>query len=479
MTKYKITIFILSCISVGLIIFLLIFNSTTFHHSFERDSLNSDSEISVAEENSGSIQNESENNDTISDEYETILSKASKEFIGYQNIDESFLSWVVSTYGQNVIVDIVSKNEFSDPEIWFDETGKSIHVLYSEYCSATGLDYPDVSAYQTAHVSEDDGSCKLLFSGDLSMADHIATTTYMAKQPEKLKSCFSNDLVQIMTDADVFEINNEFAYTTRGTKISGKAYTFRGNPDYANYLKDIGVDVVSLANNHVYDYGEEGIMDTLATLNSDGIPYVGAGKNLSEAEKPVYFIAGGRKIALVAATQIERSYNYTKEATDSTPGVLKTLKPEKFVSVISDAKKNADIVIVIVHWGTEGNSHYGADQTALANKFIEAGADAIIGGHTHCLQGIEIIDDVPVYYSLGNFWFSSTMHMPAGYDTGLAELTISKDGTITPSFIPCHFSGGVTSLVTNESQKKALFNKVSNYSKTTEIDDEGQVKKKG
>lgn len=136
-------------------------------------------------------------------------------------------------------------------------------------------------------------------------------------------------------------------------------------------------------------------------------------------------------------------------------------------------------MIAIVHWGTEGNSYYGTDQTVLAKKFIDAGADAVIGGHTHCLQGIEIIDDIPVYYSLGNFWFSSTMNMPAGYDTGLAELKINNDGTITPSFIPCHFSNGITSLVTDEEQKAAIFQKIEKYSNTTEIDDSGTIKKKG
>lgn len=477
MTKYKITIFILSCISVCLIIFLIIFNSKTFNRAIESDAMDSDSSISVATKNENSDGNGSAD-DALFDEYETILTKSSKDFIGNENVDESFLSWVVSTYGQKVIDDIYAQNEFSDPEIWFQETGKTIHVLYSEYCISTGLDYPDVSTYQTAHVN-DDGSCTLLFSGDLSMADDIATTTYMLEQPDKLKGCFSSDLLQKMLDADVFEINNEFAYTTRGTPIPGKAFTFRGNPEKAKYLKDIGVDVVSLANNHVFDYGVDGIMDTFATLDSVGMPYVGAGKNIEEAEKPVYFIAGGRKIALVAATQIERSYNYTKEATDTTPGVLKTLDPEKYISVISDAKKNSDIVIAIVHWGTEGNSYYGTDQTVLAKKFIDAGADAVIGGHTHCLQGIEIIDDIPVYYSLGNFWFSSTMNMPAGYDTGLAELKINNDGTITPSFIPCHFSNGITSLVTDEEQKAAIFQKIEKYSNTTEIDDSGTIKKKG
>lgn len=470
MTKLKVIIPILAIISAGLIFYLFFSNDTKVETAQNRNSTDSGSEITEIY---------SDIDSSLYDDYELILSKASKEFIGNENIDESFLSWITSNYGEKLIKDIVSENSYSDPSIWFDETGKTIHVLYSEYCAENGIDYPDIIKYKTASVDETDGSCTLLFSGDLSMADDIATTNFMLEQPNHLSDCFSSDLIQMMRDADVFEINNEFTYTTRGTPIPGKAFTFRGNPDNAKFLSDLGVDIVSLANNHVYDYGDEGIMDTLATLDSIGMPYVGAGKNLSEAMKPVYFIAGGRKIALVSATQIERSYNYTKEATETTPGVLKTLNPEKFISVISDAKKSADIVIVIVHWGTEGNSYYGHDQVDLAKKFISAGADAIIGGHTHCLQGIEILDGVPIYYSLGNYWFSSTMNMPAPYDTGLAEIKINKDGSITPSFVPCHFSNGVTSLVTEKSEKDALFSKLEELSNTIEIDENGVIKKKG
>ena len=194
-------------------------------------------------------------------------------------------------------------------------------------------------------------------------------------------------------------------------------------------LQQLGADIVSLANNHVYDYGEEALLDTMDTLEQAQIPYVGAGRNLEEAEKIVYFIANGRKIAIVAATQIERSYSYTKEATKDSPGVLKTLKPDKFTEVIREAKSNSDIVIVYPHWGTEGNHSYGADQKELAEAFVSAGADVIIGGHTHCLQGVAYIEDVPVLYSLGNFWFNNKTLV-----TGLAQGRIQKAGSIRLRF---------------------------------------------
>lgn len=141
--------------------------------------------------------------------------------------------------------------------------------------------------------------------------------------------------------ADILMVNNEYAYSDRGYPLPGKTYTFRAMPTRVQVLQQIGTDVVSLANNHVYDYGEDALLDTLETLENVGIPYVGAGRNLKEAEKIVYFIANGRKIAIVAATQIERFESFTKEAEENTPGVLKTLEPDKFVRVIREAKKTA------------------------------------------------------------------------------------------------------------------------------------------
>jgi poly-gamma-glutamate synthesis protein (capsule biosynthesis protein) len=202
---------------------------------------------------------------------------------------------------------------------------------------------------------------------------------------------------------------------------------------------------------------------------------VGAGDNLQEAEEPVYFIANGRKIAIVAATQIERSTNYTKEATDSSAGVLKTLNPQKYIQVIEKAKANADYVICYVHWGTEGKSTYEADQTALAEAFIAAGADAIVGGHTHCLQGVDVLDGVPIFYSLGNFYFSQEVEMPADYNTGVAQLVIQSDGTLEARFLPCSFSEGVLSLLDAGQQYQDILNQLTAISDGDTFDEEGYI----
>lgn len=414
----------------------------------------------------------------LTDAWDTILNNSTNAFIGGHPIDETFLGMVTADYGNDVIEEIASYANFETPEIWYQLTGKSIHVLWYEYCEMTGMQQ---YSYDKTYVldKQTDGDIVIDFTGDVSFADGIATTDFMDHQMNGIYDCFSEDLLDEMQSADILMINNEFAYTDRGTALAGKAYTFRANPSRVALMSDLGADIVSVANNHVYDYDEIGLLDTLNTLSLAEMPYVGAGVNLEEAKKPAYFIIGGRKIAIVAATQIERTLNYTKEATGVEPGVMKCLHPEAFCETIREAKANADFVLVFPHWGTEGNANYGADQVALARAFVEAGADAIIGGHTHCLQTVEYMDDVPIFYSLGNYWFSTTGNMPATYDTGLAQIHITPAGEIESYFIPCQFDAGVTSELNSEDIAYSnIIDSLNGLSLTAHIDEAGHISKK-
>lgn len=414
----------------------------------------------------------------LTDAWDTILNKSTKAFIGGHPIDEGFLANITGIYGDHVIEEIASYANFETPEIWYTLTGKSIHVLWYEYCQQTGIQNYSLENVYVFNSNSDD-EVVMDFTGDFTLAENVATTSYMDSQLNGIEDCFSYNLIAEMHSADVLMVNNEFAYTSRGEALFGKAYTFRADPSRVSLLETLGVDIVGIANNHVYDYDEVGFLDTVDTLNKADVPFVGAGANIEEACKPVYIIAGGRKIAIVAATQIERTLNYTKEATGTSPGVLKCLHPETFCKVISEAKENADFVIAFVHWGTEGNVHYGSDQTSLARHFVEAGADAIIGGHTHCLQTVEYMDDVPIYYSLGNYYFSTTGNMPSAYSTGIAQLHIKTDGTIESFFLPCQFDSGVTSLLTtSDAAYSDIINTLNDMSETAIIEADGHISKK-
>ncbi|MGN0292035.1 MAG: CapA family protein [Lachnospiraceae bacterium] len=452
------------CLVVGIL--LLIGGVCLIKNRIQETSSNSIQKVNE-DSKTGQIEELSETENV----YEEILNGCTQKFIGNKPIDENFLNWFHSHYGDdsiNRIVDAV-RNQQMESELWYELTGNSIQVLWISYCQDTGFQSELIeNTYYKECASEDE--IVLDFTGDINLAEGWSTTKFMDRQANGIFDCLSSDLILELQNADILMMNNEYTYSDRGYPIPGKAYTFRAAPSRVEVLQQLGVDIVSLANNHVYDYGEEALLDTFDTLERAEIPYVGAGRNFDEAKKIVYFVANGRKIAIVSATQIERSYNYTKEATEDMPGVLKTLNPDKFLEVIKEAEKNSDYVIAYPHWGTEGTNVYGSDQKELAEAYVEAGADVIIGGHTHCLQGISYIEDIPVIYSLGNFWFNGNT-----IETGVAQVRIQKDGSIRFRFLPCIQSGTRTRLLTEGSQREEVLDFMRSLSKEVEIDKDGYV----
>ncbi|MBQ2934608.1 MAG: CapA family protein [Lachnospiraceae bacterium] len=318
-----------------------------------------------------------------------------------------------------------------------------------------------------------EGVVSLGFVGDILFDDEYAVMANLLNRGVTIENGISEELLAQMQGVDILMANNEFAYTDRGTPTEGKTYTFRADTESVGYLKDMGVDIVSLANNHCYDFGETGLLDTLTTLEEAKVPYVGAGRNLEEAARPVYFISGDIKIAIVSATQIERlDYPDTKGATDSSPGVFRCWNPEKLYEVVTEAKENSDFVIVFIHWGTENVAEPDWAQLEQAPKLAEAGADLVIGAHPHCLQGIQYYGDVPVVYSLGNFWFNSKT-----VDTCLFKVNITKDGLESMQFIPAIQKDSRTDLAYgSESQRIISYMESISYGAT--IDSQGFVGKR-
>lgn len=277
------------------------------------------------------------------------------------------------------------------------------------------------------------GEVTMVFGGDIDFDTGYANMNALRSRGGDISAALSPGLLSLLRDSDICMLNNEFPYSDRGTPTAGKKFTFRAPPSTVHYLTDMGVDIVGLANNHAYDHGKDALLDTFDTLEGEGIPYVGAGHNIEEASKPVYFIAGGMKIGIVCATQIERtSPPDTKEATETEPGVLRTLDPTRFLGVIEEAEAHSDFVVVFVHWGSENKNDYEASQRELAEKYVSAGADLIMGAHPHVLQGFDYVGNVPVMYSMGNFWFNSKT-----LDNCAVQAVITRDGLKSLRFYPC------------------------------------------
>lgn len=413
----------------------------------------------------------------LTEAFDVILNGATKEFIAGYTIDEAFLMWLDAKYGDDLIIDLaccVLDGEM-DSEIWYEKTGESIHVLWLRFCQDSGF-----QKYRLDNVywqqTNDSSEVVISFTGDFNFAEDWCTTDYMKEQPDGVEDCFSPELIHEMRQSDILIMNNEFTYMdeARGAALSGKAYTFRAEPDRVALLSTLGADAVTLGNNHVYDYGEVGLLDTMQHLNDAGIPYVGAGADIDEASKILYYVANGRKIAIVSATQIERTTQYTREATETEAGVLKTLDPARFISIIAEADANSDYVIAVAHWGTEGTLYPEESQRTLAENFVAAGADVIIGGHPHRLQGIGYVGEVPVAYSLGNFWFSDgTLY------TTLAQVVISGEHGLQLRFLPCEQKNMVTSLLIEQEQKDEFYHYLAAISTDVGLDDAGNAYDKG
>lgn len=308
------------------------------------------------------------------------------------------------------------------------------------------------------------------FVGDILMDDSYAIMANLIKRGGSIESGISEAMLEKMHAVDIMVVNNEFPFTNRGTPTEGKTFTFRADTDTVYYLHDMGADVAVLANNHIYDFGEVGLLDTLDTLNEAGIANVGAGRNLEEASAPLYFIVNDMKIAIVAATQIERLDNPdTKGATENSAGVFRCLNPDRLCQVVAEAKENSDFVIVYIHWGTENQEEPDWLQLDQAPKIAEAGADLIIGDHSHCLQGITYCGDTPVIYSLGNFWFNSKT-----LDTGMVQVTLDGNGLKSFQFLPGIQSGCRVDLAYGE-DKERILSHMRSLSPKAVIDGEGYV----
>lgn len=328
---------------------------------------------------------------------------------------------------------------------------------------------PAQTAAPTPTPSSD--TIHLGFAGDICLDETTAVMRHMQTEGG-LSKVISPQLIQKMQDYDCMVINNEFSISKKGKPMEGKAYTFRSHPSNIKYLKYLGVDVAGLANNHVYDYGKKAFLDTLSYLKQAGIQTVGAGVNKKEAKKPAYVSVKNKKIAIVAATRAEK-YILTPEAGKTSPGVFRTYNDKQYVKAIKKAKKKADYVIAYVHWGTEYSTDLEDAQIRQAKDYINAGADAVVGAHTHCLQGIGYYKGVPIFYSLGNFWFNEkTLY------TTVLEINITKGGKLSARMLPCIQKGKETRLLKKPKKKQKFVDYVNAISTNAELDKNGNVRKK-
>ncbi|MFL6162687.1 MAG: CapA family protein, partial [Jatrophihabitantaceae bacterium] len=242
-------------------------------------------------------------------------------------------------------------------------------------------------------------------------------------------------IAQVLESADLTMVNLETAITDRGTE-EPKQFHFRAPIAAFEAVRAAGVDVVTMANNHVLDYGQVGLADTLDNGHRVGFPSVGIGHNAAEAFAPLYTTVKGTKIAILAFSQVHE-LEFTWAAKDDRPGVAMALDLARATAAVRAARAAADVVIVFNHWGQEGNSCPTSEQKTFAGHLAAAGADLIIGSHAHTLQGSGWMGRTFVAYGLANFlWYGDSFST----ETGVLKLTMDGRKVAKADFVPAAVS---------------------------------------
>ena len=306
----------------------------------------------------------------------------------------------------------------------------------------------------------------LLFTGDVLLSDYVLNN-YNSRG---IEGVLSPELLSELRNADITVINNEFPFSTRGTQAPDKQFTFRVDPKYVNVLTDMGVDIVTLANNHVLDFGPDALQDTFDTLDQAGIAYMGAGNDPSRAEALITKQAGGKTYGFLAASRVIPVVSW--DVQNSSPGVFTTYDPTRLLAAIRDAKKDCDFLTIFVHWGIEREEYPQDYQVTMAKQYIDAGADLVIGSHPHVLQGISYYNERPIFYSLGNFIFNRDIPK-----TAAVKVTITGD-TAPVIHLLAGTAANARTITCEGGQKTDIYNYLESISTGISIDANGILSQK-
>ena len=273
----------------------------------------------------------------------------------------------------------------------------------------------------------------LLFAGDVYLSNHVLNAYDRAGG---IQGVLDEKIRSEIEAADLFMVNQEFPFTDRGTPAADKQFTFRLPPDRVHLMNEMGIDLVTLANNHILDYGTDGLLDSVEVLDTAGIKHVGAGKNLDQARKLETVQIKGKTIGFLGTSRVYMDRSWA--AGTNHPGVFSTYDSRQAVADIKAAREVCDYLVVYVHWGVERETVPKDYQRTIGREYIDAGADLVIGSHPHVLQEIEYYDGKPIVHSLGNFVFGSSIP-----ETELLKVELTEDGAkLTALF--CTSSGGYT-----------------------------------
>lgn len=260
-------------------------------------------------------------------------------------------------------------------------------------------------------------------------------------------------------NTDFLLINTENPFTTSGNAIKPDV-PLKADPSYIPLLNGTtGMVISANANNHVFDYGVEGMRDSIKNLDSNGIAHIGAGENKAEATKPITVEKNGHKITIFNYMDSENFQEYSQEvmpiATDNNPGYSAWNDVES-VNQIKEAKENgSDIILVYMHYGNEYSSSPNENQIKISHSAIDAGASAVVGAHTHVPEGIEVYNGKPIFYNLGNFIFDQSN--PNTHVAYFVSFDVHGEN-VTANVYPVYISGYLPQFMSSSDGSSLLSN---------------------
>jgi poly-gamma-glutamate capsule biosynthesis protein CapA/YwtB (metallophosphatase superfamily) len=259
---------------------------------------------------------------------------------------------------------------------------------------------------------------------------------------ESLFSLYLAGVRPVLEWADVALVNLECPFTERGDRLP-KNFNFRARRELVEILKSGSVDAVTLANNHLMDYGAIGVTDTMDSLDDAGLLLFGAGRDLAEARRPLIVERSGVKIGFIgwyfqdARDMLEPRALYAGEHSPGVAGCYTDLACMRAMieSDLAQLVPKVDAAIPFFHWGHEGSTEVRDYQIELAHRCVDLGCRAVLGAHPHRVQGIEVYRGAPIFYSLGNFAFGGNKD-PEDKLGAIARLRVPKQEALEADVVP-------------------------------------------
>jgi poly-gamma-glutamate synthesis protein (capsule biosynthesis protein) len=260
---------------------------------------------------------------------------------------------------------------------------------------------------------------KLVFVGDIMLDDGPGRVVASGRDPLA-------PFAPLLAAADYRIGNLECPIATVGQPMDSKIYNFRAHPRVLEVLKG-RFDALAVSNNHSGDHGQAAFLETLDSLARIGIASFGGGRDLTAAHRPLWIEKHGLRIAVLGYNEFKpRSF----EAGPHWPGIAWSEDSHVLADIRAARAAGADLVIPFMHWGWEREPEPTARQRRMARLMIDAGADAVVGGHPHVTQGTEVYRGKPIIYSLGNFVFDG-FELPAAKLGWLLRMTVDRGGVLS------------------------------------------------